>query len=191
MDIEVSPALSPGITPPQRIELGDLLLRRWAPADLIPRFEAITASFDHLHQWMDWAAHPITLEQQREFDAAMGASWPSASGSFNYGIFDTAGTVLGAIGIHDRVGPRMLEIGYWCHVDHTGRGVITRSAAELTRIALHLPGVDHVEIHCDAANTRSAAVAERLGYRLERIAPRPKLAPAESGQGMWWVKTAR
>ncbi|MFI1913705.1 GNAT family N-acetyltransferase [Nocardia sp. NPDC020380] len=190
MEIEAPSALSPGITPPQRIALGDLVVRRWEPLDLLPRFAALTASFEHLHSWMEWAAEPITLEQQREFGAAMAASWPSASGSFNYGIFDRAEAVLGAIGIHDRVGPRTLEIGYWCHVDHTGRGVITRSAAELTRIALALPGVDRVEIHCDAANTRSAAVAQRLGYRLERIAPRPKLAPAESGQGMWWVKTA-
>ncbi|WP_405137596.1 GNAT family N-acetyltransferase [Nocardia sp. NBC_01388] len=188
MDTEQPAALAPGIAPPQHIDLGDLVLRNWRPEDLIPRFEAITASFDHIHPWMDWLAEPMTLERQRAFSTAMAESWPSPGGSCNYGIFDAAGTVLGAIGIHDRVGPRTLEIGYWCHAAHTGRGVITRSAAELTRIALALPGIDHAEIRCDAANIRSAEVARRLGYRLDRIEPREVRAPAESGRGMFWIK---
>src|SRR5215472_2628482 len=44
----------------------------------------------------------------------------------------------------------------------------TLEAAEpaLTKVALALPGVDRVEIHCDAANAPSAAIARNLGYRL-------------------------
>lgn len=117
----------------------------------------------------------------------MATSWPSADGSCHYGIFDAEGTLLGAIGLHDRVGPRTLELGYWCHVSHTGRGVITRAADALTRIALTLPGIDRIEIHCDEANIRSAAVPRRLGYRLDRVEPREVRAPAETGRGMFWV----
>jgi RimJ/RimL family protein N-acetyltransferase len=51
--------------------------------------------------------------------------------------------------------------------------------------------VTRVEIHCDEANTRSAAVARRLGYRLDRVEPRPVRAPAESGRGMVWIKNVR
>jgi RimJ/RimL family protein N-acetyltransferase len=180
--------LGPGIAPPQRIELGELLLRRWRAEDLLPRFEAVRASYEHIHPWMDWLAQPPTLDRQRAFDAT---AWPSAEGGYNYGIFATSGdttAVLGAIGLHDRLGDRAMEIGYWCHVDHTGRGVVTRSAAALTAVALALPGVDRVEIRCDAANVRSAAVPRRLGYRLDRLVPREIRAPAESGEGMVWVK---
>jgi RimJ/RimL family protein N-acetyltransferase len=190
MEAEQPAALAPGVAPPERIELGELVLRRWQPEDLLARFAAITASFDHIHPWMDWAAEPPTLDQQRAFGEATAAGWPSRDGSFNYGIFDTAGAVLGAIGLHDRIGPRTLEIGYWCHVEHTGRGVITRSAAALTRIALALPGIDRVEIHCDEANVNSAAVPRRLGYRLDRIEPREARAPAESGRDLFWVTTS-
>ncbi|GAA5065748.1 GNAT family N-acetyltransferase [Nocardia callitridis] len=188
MSIEQPAALAPGVAPPPRIDLGALLLRRWQPEDLAARLEAVNASFDHLHPWMDWLAEPMTLERRRACDEAEAARWPSQDGSCNYGIFDVEGAVLGAIGIHDRVAPRTVEIGYWCHIAHTGRGVITRSAAALTRIALALPGIDHVEIHCDEANTRSAAIARRLGYRLDRVEPRAIRAPAESGRGMFWVK---
>ncbi|MGX1808407.1 GNAT family N-acetyltransferase [Nocardia sp. NPDC055321] len=168
--------------------MGDLLIRRWQPDDLVARFEAITTSFAHLHPWMAWLAEPTTLEKQRAYGEIAAQSWPTTDGDFDYGIFSTDGAVLGAIAIQDRVGPAALEIGYWCHAEHTGRGVMTRSAEALTRVALALPGIDRAEIHCDAANQRSAAVARRIGYRLDRIAPREKRAPAESGQGMWWIR---
>lgn len=166
----------------------DMLIRRWQPEDLIPRFEAITASYEHLHPWMNWLAEPTTLDKQRALGERDATSWPTADRSFNYGIFGSDGTVLGAIGMHDCLGPPAVEIGYWCHAAHTGRGVVTRSAAALTDIALALPGVDRVEIRCDEANLLSAAVARRLGYRLDRIEPRQKRAPAESGRGMYWVR---
>lgn len=188
MDVECQRALAPGIGPPERIEAGDMLLRRWGPEDLMPRFEAVTVSFAHIHPWMDWLAEPATLASQRAFGEVVATRWPTADGGFNFGIFDAEGAVLGAIGLHDRLGPPAIEIGYWCHAEHTGRGVITRSAGALTRIALALPGIDEVQIRCDAANSRSAAVAQRLGYRLDSVRPREKRAPAESGREMRWVK---
>jgi RimJ/RimL family protein N-acetyltransferase len=182
------PALSEGVMPPERIETDGLILRRWLPEDLQARYDAIIASYEHLHRWMDWIPEPPTLEQQREWGERQ-AERHGPGGDFNYGIFDAAdGTVLGSIGIHDRLGPGALEIGYWCHAHHTGKGVITRAARELTRIVLGLDGIERVEIHCDQANVRSAAVPKRLGYRLDRVQPDGVRAPAESGVGMVWIK---
>ena len=48
-------------------------------------------------------------------------------------------------------------------------------------------GVSRVEIHCDEANVRSAAVARRLGYRLDRIEPDVVSAPGDLGRSMIWV----
>ncbi|MGW4244785.1 GNAT family N-acetyltransferase [Nocardia sp. NPDC004722] len=187
MTIERTAALAPGIGPPERIELGDLVIRRWQPEDLTARLEAVTVSFDHIHAWMGWLAEPTTLAKQQEFSAVV-ASWPTADRGFNYGIFDTAGELLGAIGLHDRLGPAAVEIGYWCHVNHTGRGVMTRAAGALTDIALTLPDIERVEIHCDEGNHRSAAIPRRLGFRHARTTSRDKRAPAETGRVMHWVK---
>jgi RimJ/RimL family protein N-acetyltransferase len=188
MNVTPSGAFVPGIAPPERVDLGDIVVRRWRPDDLIARFEAVTRSYPALHPWMAWAAEPVTLDQQRAYAETTTVSWPDPEGSCTYGIFDFNGAVLGAVGIHDILGPGALEIGYWCHIDHVGRGIITRSAEALTDIALALPGVDRVEIHCDKANVRSAAVPRRLGYRLDRVELRPVRAPAESGQQMVWTK---
>lgn len=188
MDARSPGVLVAGVAPPERIDLDDIVLRRWDDGDLAARLEAITRSHAAIHPWMEWLSEPATLEQQRAFGAMVAASWPDAEGGCNYGIFDPDGAVLGAIGLHDRVGSGALEIGYWCHSEYVGRGIITRSAAALTDLALSLPGVTRVEIHCDEANTRSAAVARRLGYRLDRVELRPVRAPAESGRAMVWIK---
>ncbi|MFJ4654796.1 GNAT family N-acetyltransferase [Nocardia sp. NPDC088792] len=182
-----SAAIKPGITPPERIELGDLLLRRWQPKDLVPRWEAMLTSLEHLSAWMDGIAELATIEGQRAYSGIV-SDWPNADGDYRYGIFDTAGNVLGGITVHDRLGSAAVELGYWCHVAHSGRGIITRAVAALTETALKLPGIDRIEIHCDAANRRSAAVPRRLGYQLDRTKPRERCTPAESGEEMCWVK---
>lgn len=183
------PALRPGDVP-KRIEADGLVLRRWEPEDLDARYGAITASFHHLHPWMHWATVlPTEQEHHERFERAL--RWPS-DGSYNFGVFDQrGGAILGMAAVHDQLGPGAVEIGYWCHVDHVGRGVASRSARELTRIMLCLPHIDRVEIHCDEANLRSVAVAERLGYRLDRIEDDGANAPAESGRGMVWIKEDR
>ncbi|MET7767546.1 GNAT family N-acetyltransferase [Nocardia sp. NPDC005366] len=182
--------LARGVAPPQRIELDDLVVRRWQATDIAAQLAALTESFDHLHAWMPWMAEAPSLDRQRAFLADVTANWPTSSGEFAYGIFDAEGGLLGAIGLRGPVGPATLEIGYWCHVAHSGRGVITRAAAALTEIALALPGIRRVEIRCDARNSRRAAVARRLGYRLERVEPREPQAPADSGSVMVWARDA-
>ena len=95
--------------------------------------------------------------------------------------------VIGCFGLHRRLGPGAVEIGYWVHVDFTRRGYATACARALTHAGLALPGVVRVEIHTDEANTISAAVPRRLGYRLDRVDERPPDAPAESGRLQIWV----
>ena len=185
----LEPALGSGDVP-EWIEADGLVLRRWERDDLDARYDAIITSFPHLHPWMDWATEPPTEQEHRErFERAR--RWPS-DGSYNFGVFDRrGGAILGMAAVHDHLGPGAVEIGYWCHVDHLGRGVASRSVGELTRILLSLPRINRVEIHCDEANLRSAALAERLGYRLDRIEDDGVNAPAESGRGMVWIKENR
>jgi RimJ/RimL family protein N-acetyltransferase len=92
------------------------------------------------------------------------------------------------IGLHRRIGPRAIEIGYWTHVAHAGRGYMTAAAKAITDVAEALDNVDRVEIHTDEANVRSAAIPPKLGYRLDRVDTRRPEAPAESGRLQIWVR---
>jgi RimJ/RimL family protein N-acetyltransferase len=91
-------------------------------------------------------------------------------------------------GLHGRIGPGALEIGYWVARDHTGRSLATNGAAALTGAALALPGIERVEIHCDQANLASAAVPRKLGFRLDRVKAEPATTPAETGKKLVWIK---
>jgi RimJ/RimL family protein N-acetyltransferase len=48
-------------------------------------------------------------------------------------------------------------------------------------------GVRQVEIKCDAANDRSAAVPQRLGFRVVREEEREPTAASETGRLVVWA----
>jgi RimJ/RimL family protein N-acetyltransferase len=175
--------------PPGRIALDGVLLRRWTLADAPGLHAAVLESFEILHPWMPWAAEPPKLVDQESFIASAVSQWDTGE-MYAYGIFDPDGEqIRGTVGLHARVGPKAFDIGYWLHVDHTGKGLATRASGALTDTALALPGIERVEIHCDEANAASAAIPRRLGYRLDRVDDHTRDAPAETGRRMIWIKS--
>ena len=77
------------------------------------------------------------------------------------------GEILGGLGLHPRVGPGGLEIGYWVRAGATGLGIATEAAAAATRLGLTLLGADRIEIRVEPENTRSVRIPEKLGFTHE------------------------
>ncbi|MGE5291802.1 MAG: GNAT family N-acetyltransferase [Micromonosporaceae bacterium] len=174
--------------PPERIEAGRVLLRRLRTDDAVAVAEAVAASLAHLRPWMPWAtptaADPLQ-QRARIIDAE--ASW-DAHTEYVYSAFRVRGDeFLGSVGLHRRAGPDSIEMGYWIHAAHAGRGYTTAAARALIPVAFALPGVWRVEIHCDVANHASAAIPRKLGFRLDRIEERVAQAASETGRHMIWV----
>jgi ribosomal-protein-serine acetyltransferase len=63
----------------------------------------------------------------------------------------------------------MCELGAWLVPEVQGRGLITRAAHYLIDWAIRERGMSRVEWNCDQRNTRSRAVAQRLGLVLEGV----------------------
>ena len=59
------------------------------------------------------------------------------------------------------------EIGYWIRTRSEGAGSITEATALLAAFAFDSLHAQRVRIRCDAANKRSAAVPQRLGFTHE------------------------
>ena len=76
-------------------------------------------------------------------------------------------------------------------MDYVGQGYATVATDALTQAALALTDINRVEIHTDEGNVKSAAIPQRLGYRLDRVVDREPEAPAESGRIQVWVTTGR
>jgi RimJ/RimL family protein N-acetyltransferase len=177
--------------PPEEVDLGVAVLRRQQADDAERISRAVTESMDHLRPFMPWATpENATVPAQQARLVEVERSWAEGS-EFVFSLLDpTRENLLGTLGLHPRVGPHALEIGYWVHVDHVGKGLATTAAGTLTEIALGLPGIDLVEIHCDVANAASAAVPRRLGYRLDRTIDHEPEAEAETGRRMVWLYPA-
>lgn len=171
--------------PPTPIRTDHLVLRPWSLDDVDALSVAITASVDHLRPWMPWAgAEPLPRAERVEVVERFVAQWETGE-DFVYGVF-LADEPIGGTGLHPRIGTGGFEIGYWTHVDHTGRGYATEAAGALAVAALALDGIDRVEIHHDAANRASARVPAKLGFRRVGEATRAPAAPAETGVNVVW-----
>jgi len=154
--------------PAYRIVTPRLVLRCWDPRDAPLLKDAIDSSLDHLRAWIPWARHePQTLAQKVELLREFRGQFDLGADSI-YGIFDAGEErVLGGTGLHPRIGPGGLEIGYWIRADAAGRGFATESTAALTRVAFEVAGVERVEIRCAPENLASAAIPRKLGYSEE------------------------
>ncbi|MDN4476143.1 GNAT family N-acetyltransferase [Demequina sp. SYSU T00192] len=152
-------------TVPARIETERLVLRRLGPEDVTAMHEAILENVGHLLPFIPWApAEPQTREQREAKVAEMSAAF-DAGEDFALGMFDRAtGEYVGGTGLHTRVGPEALEIGYWIRADRQGEGLVSEAVLALTAVALMYSGAAHVELWCDPANVRSNAVAARCGF---------------------------
>lgn len=172
--------------PPEELPAGPVTLVRYRGDETGALLRAASESLDHLRPWMPWAAEPPTLEAQSAWVRQSVDQWATGE-MFSYWLRGPGGELVGGAGLHRRLGPGAVEIGYWVRADRTRRGYATAAAAALTTAGFSLPGIERVEIHCDEANVASAGVPKRLGYRLDRVEDDAVQAPGETGRSMVWM----
>lgn len=174
--------------PPERITGRTVDLRRWGADDLDEQLRAIHDSISALVRWMAWA-EGYDRGSGAEFLERSRRSWEERS-TFAYAVRAADDRIVGAMGLHARIGRGGLEIGYWTRSTDTRRGYATRAAALLTAAALALDAVTFTEIHHDRANALSGRIPPRLGYRHVATVERDPEAPGESGTALYWQMTA-
>lgn len=177
---------------PYRLETPRLVIRCYQPGDAPLLKAAVDASLDHLRPWMPWAVHePTDLAAKVQRLRLMRGEF-DLDRDYAFGIFDRGETrLLGSTGLHTRLGPEALEIGYWIHAAETGRGYAAEASAALTQIAFAQLGKQRVEIRCDPANTASLAIPRKLGYRhVETLSGRDSRPDGSPRDTMIWALTA-
>lgn len=172
---------------PDTLAAGAVELRRWRSEDVGPLRAAVRSSLPELSPWMPW----VTQTRQeyvtalRTFEAAF-----DAGTDFGFGLHEPEFGVVGGCGLHRRGGAGDIEIGYWVRSDRHRRGHATSTAEAVTTAAFqYLDEVDAVYITMDEANTASAGVPARLGYRLLGTEDREEQAPGHTGRFLRWTVT--
>jgi RimJ/RimL family protein N-acetyltransferase len=170
---------------PERIETNGPELRRWTAHDAEALARVVAENDEHLRPWMPWMARePMPLVDRVALLSRWDEEWKDG-GDVVLGVF-LEGELAGSCGLHRRIGPGGLELGYWIAKDRLRRGLATTVARALTETALAVPGVERVEIHHDRANEASAGVPAKLGYDLVGERSSTPKAPAESGIEWIW-----
>ena len=150
------------------IRTARLTIRCYERPDVRAVHRAVLDNVDALSPWMPWVEHePMPISERAALLRTFRARFDSGE-DLIYGIFETDGErYLGGCGLHQRVGPGGLEIGYWIVRDRWGDGLATEAAAALTRVGFERMGAKRMELRIDPSNVRSLAIPPKLGYTKE------------------------
>lgn len=145
-----------------------VVLHRHRISDAPDLFAALEESRQRLYPWLSFPDHLQTLDSAYDWLGGREAAWILREVlSFAIRSRDTA-AYLGSVELHHINWPcRSFEMGYWLRDSAEGNGYMREAVRALANYALTALAANRVQITCDARNTRSAAVAERLGFILE------------------------
>ena len=175
-----------GMEIPVTIHAGPITLQRWTVDRADDLDKAINESLPELTPFMPWATSAYDLGAAAEHLERSRTEWDSGE-NFNFAILTSVGAVVGSCGLMTRQGPGVLEIGYWVHSAHTGKGFATAAVSALTEVGLVQPGIDRVEIHHDVDNPASGRIAAKAGFSQTGPVAVEKKAPSDSGTHLVWV----
>ena len=166
------------------LELPGWTLRAWRPGDA----ESLARHANNIRVWRhmsDRFPYPYTLEIAQHWVTRGHVEF----GGDNWAIaFDDL--AVGGAGIHPGAGPSAcsVEIGYWLGEPYWGRGVVTRVAAALTRIAFESPGVSRVFAPVHADNPASMRVLAKNGFEREGLQRQAVLKASEPIDITTWAR---
>lgn len=145
-----------------------LLLRPYQSTDAEALFAAIDRERRHLGPWLSWVAASTRLQHSLDFIERSRQQIQDQQ-ALPLGIFFD-GELIGGTGMHEwNRETRCAQVGYWICRQHEGKGIIVRAVEALLHYLYKEVGLNKVEIRFVTANKRSAAVAQRLGFRTEGI----------------------
>lgn len=148
------------------LDLGDgIELRSWSLEDAPEIFAIVDANRDHLRAWFPWVDRTAGPVQIAEFIETSRRRDDAREGN---GIY-VNGTLVGSAGLSWATEEMQGEIGYWLVADAQGQGLVTRAVRALTTYGFNVVGLHRMTIKAAVENTRSRAVAERLGFVQEGV----------------------
>jgi len=146
----------------------NLMLRTFQPDDAPALFRAVDESRQHLRKWMRWVDVTTKQEHILQFIQRTVQQQHNQT-ALELGIVHNH-HLIGGIGMHDwDHNLKKAQLGYWIRKEYEGQGIINKCLVRFIDFLFEKPGLNKIEIHFMTGNKRSAAVAQRLGFRVEGI----------------------
>ena len=146
----------------------ELLLRSFQPDDAPELFRMVDASRQHLRHWLNWVDPTTKPEHSLQF-IQQSLQQLNSQEAIALGIFKKQ-HIIGGIGMHNWDHKlRKAMLGYWIDKEHEGKGIVQQCMYRFINFLFEKTDLNKLEIHFVPANTRSAVVAEKLGFKTEGI----------------------
>jgi ribosomal-protein-serine acetyltransferase len=146
---------------------GGIVARPYQPQDAAALLVAVDADRARLGRWMPWVPYSTTASDFAAFISTVTRREEAGTG-YHRGLF-VGDAVVGGFGTDLDLLNREAEVGYWLAEPHEGRGLITAAMRALLGFLFDEVEVNRVMLRAAVGNTRSRAVAERLGFTLEGV----------------------
>lgn len=143
----------------------EIYLRLPEERDVEELLRLIESNRDRLEEWMHWAHSTHTTEDLLQFVQRARRDFQKPT-SMEMLIFERR-EIIGSCALKINEQDSYAEIGYWIGRAFAGRGIITECCRALIDYAFDELGLNRVQVRCAAGNTRSAAIAKRLGFKHE------------------------
>ncbi len=154
---------------PVTIEVeGALALRPFVLDDAPALHDLVDRNLDHLREWLGWVDLDHSVAGKCGFIEGCRAQYEAGTG-LSLALAD-GHELIGVLGYNTLDGlHHQGELGYWLSADRGGSGVMTRAARALVEHGFGALGLHRQVIRAATGNTRSRAIAERLGFTLEGV----------------------
>jgi ribosomal-protein-serine acetyltransferase len=142
-----------------------IILRRYHERDASDLLAALEASRLRLAPWLRFPNRLQTVEATRDWLIQREAKWLLRE-ALGFAIrHRRTEEYLGGVDLHSIAWDRgFFALGYWLAEGAEGHGYMSEAVRLVTDYVFDGLGASKVALRCDARNTRSAAVAERLGF---------------------------
>lgn len=155
---------------PSSFHTDRLYIRCPKPGDGSRVNASILASLNELKPWLPFAQKAPSVDETEANLRQAYANFITRE-DLRFLIFHKEeGYLIGSTGLH-RINwdvPKF-EIGYWIDTRYSKQGYMTEAIAALTSFAFNELRAKRIEIRCDAENTASRRVPEKLDFLLEGI----------------------
>ena len=154
----------------QEVEISkDLTLSPIKREDAHSIFALVEKNRSYLREWLPWLDFNTSVADSETFIQDSLNQATKQSGLVMTICYQNS--ICGVIGFNSINSlHRVCEIGYWIDADHQGLGIITKSTRALIKLAFEDLAMNKVCIPVAEQNTRSRAVPEKLGFKIEGVA---------------------
>jgi len=131
-------------------------------------FQLLDSNRDHLRRWHPWVDGMRSVAEVEKTVAVWEQLQANQRGIFAGVWFQ--GRLCGMINhLHVDWANRWAALSYWLDAGHQGQGLMTAACRAFVAHGFNTWKLNRFTIECATENTRSRAIPERLGFKLEGI----------------------